>query len=135
MKILKKLFVTMALMAIPATMSAQDENFYIFLCIGQSNMVGQGEISDADRQVSDRFLSLSAVDGKDRKRGQWRKAVPPLCRQDTKLSLVDYFGRTMLDNLPAKARVGVIHIAVDGCGIDLFDKDNYRQYIAGVTED
>ena len=87
MKILKKLFVTMALMAIPATMSAQDENFYIFLCIGQSNMVGQGEISDADRQVSDRFLSLSAVDGKDRKRGQWRKAVPPLCRQDTKLSL------------------------------------------------
>lgn len=135
MKILKKLFVTMALMAIPATMSAQDENFYIFLCIGQSNMVGQGEISDADRQVSDRFLSLSAVDGKDRKRGQWRKAVPPLCRQDTKLSLVDYFGRTLLDNLPAKARVGVIHIAVDGCGIDLFDKDAYRNYIAGVTED
>ncbi len=135
MKILKKLLVMMGLAALPATMSAQDENFYIFLCIGQSNMVGQGEISDADLQVSDRFLSLSAVNGKDRKRGQWRKAVPPLCREDTKLSLVDYFGRTMLDNLPKNARVGVIHIAVDGCGIDLFDKDAYRSYIAGVTED
>lgn len=136
MKILKKLFAATMMMACPVSMAAQDENFYIFLCIGQSNMVGQGEITKADKQdVSDRFLSLSAVNGKDRKLGQWRKAVPPLCREDTKYSLVDYFGRTMLENLPEKARVGVIHIAVDGCGIDLFDKDLCRQYVANVTQD
>lgn len=136
MKLLKKIFVFIMMMTTSMNLAAQDENFYIFLCIGQSNMVGQGEITKADQQgISDRFLSLSAVKGKDRKVGQWRKAVPPLCRQDTKLSLVDFFGRTLLDNLPEKARVGVIHIAVDGCGIDLFDKDNYRQYVANVKED
>ena len=124
------------MMTTSMNLAAQDENFYIFLCIGQSNMVGQGEITKADKQnISDRFLSLSAVNGKDRKLGQWRKAVPPLCRQDTKLSLVDFFGRTLLENLPEKARVGVIHIAVDGCGIDLFDKNNCRQYVANVKED
>ena len=38
----------------------QDQNFYIYLCIGQSNMVGQGEISEQDLNVSDRFLNMSA---------------------------------------------------------------------------
>lgn len=134
MKKLKKLFVLVAVALFPLTMSAQDENFYIFLCIGQSNMAGKGEIEAIDRAVPDNFLSLSAVNGKGRKLGQWRKAVPPNSRDDAGLSVVDYFGRTMIDNLPEGARVGIIQVAVDGAGIDLFDKTNYRRYISTVTE-
>ena len=43
--------------------AAQDDYFYIFLCIGQSNMVGQGQITDADKIEDKGFLSLSAIDG------------------------------------------------------------------------
>ena len=113
----------------PASMTAQDDFFYIFLCFGQSNMVGQGEITEADKVVDESFLSLSAVDGPDgRKVGQWRPAVPPLCRANTGLSLVDFFGRTLRKNYPDKVRIGVVYVAVDGCAIDLFDKDAYKNY-------
>ncbi len=35
------------------------------------------------------------------------------------LTLVDYFGKTMIANLPAEYRVGVIKVAVPGAKIDL----------------
>lgn len=131
MKIIVRQTMLMMLLALlPASMMAQDEFFYIFLCFGQSNMVGQGQITDADRIVDDdAFLSLSAVDGADGRRvGEWRKAVPPLCRDNTGLSLVDFFGRTLRKNLPGNVRIGLVYVAVDGCAIDLFDKDGYKAY-------
>ena len=121
---------------LPEGMMAQDDFFYIFLCFGQSNMVGQGEITEADKVVDESFLSLSAVDGPDGRRvGQWRPAVPPLCRANTGLSLVDFFGRTLRKNFPDKVRIGVVYVAVDGCAIDLFDKDAYKQYVESVKAD
>ena len=97
---------------LPEGMMAQDDFFYIFLCFGQSNMVGQGEITEADKVVDESFLSLSAVDGPDGRRvGQWRTAVPPLCRANTGLSLVDFFGRTLRKNFPDKVRIGVVYVA------------------------
>lgn len=113
----------------------QDQNFYIYLCIGQSNMVGQGEISEQDLNVSDRFLNMSAAQCGERKIGEWQKAVPPLCRCDTKLSPADYFGRTMLDSLPSNYRVGIVHVAIDGCALQLFDKDKYQDIVATMNED
>ena len=132
---MEKKWIMMAMM--PVAVSAQDPFFYIFLCIGQSNMVGQGEISDADRVVEDEgFLSLSAVDGPDgRKVGQWRKAVPPLCRANTGMSLVDFFGQALRKNLRKDVRIGVIHVAVDGCAIDLFDKDACEAYVKSQKAD
>ena len=77
---------------LPLVASAQDPFFYIYLCIGQSNMVGQGTISPEDCNIEEGVLSMSAVDGPDGRRvGEWRKAVPPLCRANTGLSPVDYF--------------------------------------------
>ena len=116
-------------------MSAQDDFFYIFLCFGQSNMVGQGKITEADKVEDKGFLSLSAVDGPDRKIGEWRTAVPPLCRSNTGLSLVDFFGRTLRTNYPDKVRIGVVYVAVDGCAIDLFDKDAYKSYTDTIKAD
>ena len=131
----RNLLVTLALavLGLMTAVSARaevDQNFYIYLCIGQSNMEGQGTIEAQDLTgIDDRFLMMSAINCGDRQVGQWRKAVPPLCRCYTKLCPADYFGRTMVAALPAETRVGVINVAVAGCKIDLFDKDSYKTYI------
>jgi hypothetical protein len=42
---------------------------------------------------------------------------------------VDWFGRTMVANLPAKNRVGVINVSVAGAKIELWGKDSYKAYL------
>ena len=44
---------------------AQDQNFWIFLCFGQSNMAGMAPIEEQDLTVSDRYLSMATTDGGD----------------------------------------------------------------------
>lgn len=129
---MKKLIV-MVLSLLPLiSVNAQDENFWIFLCFGQSNMAGSAPIEKQDSIVPDRFMSLSAVDGTDgRKMGEWRKALPPICRQDTKFGPLDYFGREMLKKAKTGTRIGVVSVAVEGCPIDFFDKDACAAAIAG----
>lgn len=112
--------------------SAQDKKFYIFLCFGQSNMEGNARIQPQDTlNVDPRFQVLQAVDCPDlgRTKGNWYTAVPPLSRCKTGLTPGDYFGRTLVENLPADVRVGIINVAVGGCKIELFDKDNYQSYV------
>ena len=53
--------------------SAQDKNFYIFLCLGQSNMEGNAKIEPQDTvNVDSRFQVMEAVDcpNLNRKMGQ-----------------------------------------------------------------
>ncbi|MFZ0454183.1 MAG: sialate O-acetylesterase [Ignavibacteriaceae bacterium] len=110
---------------------SQDKNFYIFLCFGQSNMEGFPGIEEQDKiNVDDRFQVMAAVDfpALGREKGHWYTAVPPLCRPGTGLSPADYFGRTLVANLPKNIKVGVINVAVAGCKIELFEKDNYQSY-------
>lgn len=115
------------------TAMAQDPNFYIYLCFGQSNMEGNAKFEPQDTvNINSRFKMMSAVDcpALNRKQGEWYTAVPPLSRCDTGLTPADYFGRTMVENLPENVTVGVINVAVGGCKIELFDKDGLEQYIA-----
>ena len=108
-----------------------DPNFYIFLCFGQSNMEGFPGVEEQDKgPVDKRFQVLAAVDfpRMDRKKGNWYEAVPPLCRDNTGLCPADYFGRTMVENLPENIRVGVVNVSVAGCKIELFEKDTYQTY-------
>jgi hypothetical protein len=109
-----------------------DPNFYIFLCFGQSNMEGAGRIEEQDHVVDPRFQVLADFDVPSRswKKGQWYTAVPPLTRRTRGISLVDSFGRTMVANLPKHIRVGVVKVGVSGTKIELWDKDNYREYLA-----
>lgn len=110
---------------------SQNTNFWIFLCFGQSNMEGFPGVQDADKgPVDERFRMLAAVDfpKQDRKMGQWYSAEPPLCRPSTGLCPADYFGRTLVSNLPPSIKVGVVNVAVAGCSIDLFRKDNFKDY-------
>jgi hypothetical protein len=109
---------------------SQDPNFQIYLCIGQSNMEGAARAELQDSTVNPRFQVMEAVncDNLGRKMGIWYPAVPPLCRCKTNLGPTDYFGRTMVANLPEKVKVGVIVVAIGGCKIELFDKENYQSY-------
>ncbi len=131
MKMKQALFVLAVLLSLNTAAFSQDPNFYIFLCLGQSNMEGFPGVEPQDKTTVDkRFQVLAAVDFPDlgRTKGNWYPAVPPLCRAHTGLCPADYFGRTMVANLPEKIRVGVINVSVAGCKIELFDKDNYQTY-------
>jgi len=110
-----------------------DPNFHIYLCFGQSNMEGNAKIEAQDRKgINPRFRMMAAVnmDNTGRKMGQWYAAVPPLCRAWTGLTPADYFGRTLVEQLPDSIKVGVINVAVGGCSIDLFDEDKKDALIA-----
>jgi len=132
MKPYLKLLAISGLLLWSSSTFSQDKNFYIFLCFGQSNMEGAARAEAQDSVVDARLQVLEAVDcpNQGRSMGKWYTAVPPLCRCRTGLSPADYFGRTMVANLPSKAKVGIINVSVAGCKIELFDKDNYQSYAA-----
>ncbi len=131
----KFIYIFVALLATFVSANADpDPNFHIYLCLGQSNMEGQGAIESQDLRVDPRFQVLSAVDCPDlgRVKGKWYTATPPLCRNFTRLGPVDYFGRRMVSSLPYNIRVGVIVVAIGGCDIALFEKENYKKYTAAA---
>ncbi|NOW96400.1 sialate O-acetylesterase [Mucilaginibacter sp. SG564] len=111
---------------------AQDKNFYLFICFGQSNMEGNAKIQPQDTTVHPRFQVLETVDcpALKRTKGNWYPAVPPLARCNTGLTPADYFGRTLVASLPSNIKIGIINVSVAGCKIELFDKDNYASYAA-----
>ena len=117
--------------------AAPDPNFHIYLCFGQSNMEGGGRIEERDRTVDKRFQVLADFDvpARERKMGQWYDAIPPLTRRTRGISLVDYFGRTMVANLPEKIRVGVVKLSVSGTRIEVWDKDAFRAYLDSLPPD
>ena len=106
---------------------------FIFLCFGQSNMEGFPGIEAQDQgPVDDRFQMLAAVDfpKQGRTKGHWYPGVPPLCRPPAGLCPADYFGRTLVSNLPPNITVGVINVSIGGCKIELFEKDSFQSYVA-----
>src|SRR5688572_15111498 len=115
---------------------SQDSNFYIFLCLGQSNMEGHARFEPQDTIVDSRFRVMGTVNCPDlgRKKGEWYTAKPPLSRCRTGLTPADYFGRTLIAKLPNSIRIGVINVSVGGCKIELFDKDNYTAYVATAPD-
>lgn len=114
-----------------------DPNFHIYLCFGQSNMEGNAAIESQDRSFVDpRFRMMAAVNMSSlgRTKGKWYTAYPPLCREYTGLTPADYFGRTMVEQLPESISVGIINVAVGGCAIELFDEEKCASQIAGSEQ-
>lgn len=131
-----KIVVFLGSLLLTQSLNAQNQNFHIYLCFGQSNMEGQGIIEEQDKIVDDRFVTMQALDCPNLKRskGEWYTAVPPLSQCWSGLSPSYYFGRTMVANLPDSIKVGVINVAVGGADIRLFDKDIYQAYDSTYTE-
>jgi hypothetical protein len=109
-----------------------DPNFFIYLCFGQSNMEAGARPEDQDKgELNKRFQMLAAVDNPRLKRtmGNWYVATPPINRPENNMGPVDWFGRTMVANLPEKNRVGVINVSVAGAKIELWGKETYKTYL------
>ena len=134
---MRKFFTAILAFTAVISASAQDPNFHIYLCFGQSNMEGNARYEDKDMEdVNPRFVSMAAMDDTKLgwKKGEWHTAIPPLCRPYTGLTPADYFGRKMVERLPENVKVGVINVAVGGCDIALFDKVNYGAYLEKQPE-
>ncbi|MFA6403596.1 MAG: sialate O-acetylesterase [Salinivirgaceae bacterium] len=132
-----RMFLLIGLFLLTTKTFSQDPNFHIYICFGQSNMEGQGTIEAQDKIVDSRFKVLQSLDCSNlsRNKDTWYTAVPPLCHCNTGLSPADYFGRTMVANLPDSITIGVINVAVGGCDIRLFDKDLYQDYDSTFNEE
>jgi hypothetical protein len=115
-----------------------DPNFHIYLVFGQSNMVGgeKPEPQDLTPPVDPRFQMMAAVDMPklNRTKGNWYVATPPLNRGEDNMGPLDFFGRTMVANMPQKYRVGVINVSVAGAKIELWEKDTYQTYLSGAEQ-
>jgi hypothetical protein len=132
MKVKLRFIVTGIFLFIASDCFSQDKDFYIFLCFGQSNMEGNAKIEPQDTIVDKRFQVFETVDCPNlgRTKGNWYPAVPPLARCNTGLTPADYFGRTLIGNLPGKIKIGILNVSVAGCRIELFEKDSYQSYAA-----
>ena len=109
-----------------------DPNFYVYLCFGQSNMEGNAVPEAIDKEnVDPRFKMMACVDFNNPKRtmGEWYTATPPIVREGTGLGMADYFGRTMVKNLPEDVTVGVVDVAIGGTKIEGFISELVEDYI------
>ena len=119
----------MALSSFLGVKGEVDPNFYIYICFGQSNMEGNAQWEAQDvGNVDPRFQMLATCNFTSPKRtlGEWYTAECPIVSPVGKLGPSDYFGRTMVKELPDK-KVGVIAVAMGGSPIEMFDKDLYEQ--------
>ena len=131
-----KLFFLTAIMLLCTVLGAKaevDPNFYVYICFGQSNMEGNAQWETQDEgNVDERFQMLATCDfdntNPKRKMGNWYTAECPIVSPQGKLGPTDYFGRTMVKELPDK-KIGVIAVAMGGSPIEMFDKDLYAEKI------
>ena len=114
-----------------------EPKFYVYLCFGQSNMEGNATPEAQDKDYVDpRFQTLACVNftSPSRKMGEWYTAYPPLVRQGTGLGMADYFGRTMVANLPENVKVGVVDVALGGTKIEGFISEEVPGYIKNEAD-
>jgi len=123
-------FLATTFLVISQTFASPDPNFHIYLAFGGSNMEGHSNIDQIFKTVNSRFQMLATVDEcKGRKLGEWNDAIPPLSNCNMgKLGLADFFGRNIIRELPKEVKVGVVVVAINDCDIQLFEKENYKNY-------
>ena len=136
---MRRILLSIAILAtaLQGAFAEVDPNFYIYICFGQSNMEGNAAPEDQDKVgVDPRFQMMACVDFQNpvREKGNWYTAIPPLVRQGTGLGMADYFGRTMVENLPENCRVGVIDVAIGGTSIDGFFTEKVGDYLKGQAD-
>ena len=139
MRKLPVILATLMLVSACAGNRSDTPKMHVFICFGQSNMEGQGDIAAQDTAgIPDNFLLLPAVDftqSAQRTKGEWCQAVPPLCRDWTRIGPTDYFGRTVAAALPEGESVGVIVVAVGGSKIEAFMNEEVDEYLKTIPSD
>lgn len=101
--------------ATPLTGCNDDNNepvMHFYLCFGQSNKSGQGEITGADKTVSNRFKVLRAANHSGQTVGEIYPALAPLAHSGSKMSLTDFFGRRMVELTLENVTIVVVSVAI-----------------------
>ena len=126
------IYIILLLLVCTTKIFAQDKDFHIYLCFGQSNMEGHGKFEAQDTVINNNVRLLQSVDCPDlnRKKGEWYIAQAPLTRCHTGLTPADYFAKTLAENIASNVQIGIINVSVGGCHIQLFDKDSTENYVA-----
>ena len=117
------LYLLLLFVSVSEVKAEVDPNFYIFLCFGQSNMEGAAMPEPVDEEYVDERFQMLACDNfasLGREMGKWYTAYPPIVREGKGIGMADYFGRTMVANLPDNIKVGVVDVAVGGVSILAF---------------
>ena len=104
---IKKILMSLAVLG--AASFAQDPNLHIYLAYGQSNMSGQATVTDKDRVQDPRFLVLRAANHSNQKVGEFYPAAPPMGHSQSKVGIVDIFGRKMVKELPDSIKIAGMH--------------------------
>ena len=107
------------------TGSSADPVFHIFMLMGQSNMAGVAKREASDANTDER---LKVLGGCNQPAGQWNVAKPPLndCPGEKGWNLSDtvdpgtWFGKTLLEKLPAGDSIGLVGTAESGESINTF---------------
>ncbi len=111
-------------------LSDNDPNLHIYLAFGQSNMEGSAPVENSDFATNDRLLTLQSLDCTNlgREKNKWYVMAPPASQCFSQLSLVNTFGKEMVNTQPSNVKIGIINVAVGGSDIRLFDKDKFEDY-------
>ena len=108
----------------------QDPNFHIYLAFGQSNMSGQADPTAEDKTPDPRFFVLRAAKHSGQTVGQFYPGIPPMGHSQSKMGIANFFGRKMVQELPASIKIGIANVAIGGQSISLFDKTTSASYIS-----
>ena len=123
---------------------------HLYIAFGQSNMQGPGSIREKDTQgVSLRWRTLNVVQGvyaeEERAKGEWYRAMPPLIIPDvnlphwdgqtftTGLGPSDYFGRTLVKNIPEHITIGIVAVAHGALPLVAFHKTQAAGFFHPTT--
>tara|TARA_R110002049_G_scaffold2750_4_gene21915 strand:+ start:61455 stop:62291 length:837 start_codon:yes stop_codon:yes gene_type:complete len=96
--------------------------FHLFLLVGQSNMAGRGEVTDADRVPRPRVLMLN-------QQQQWVPAIDPLHFDKPKMAGVG-LGRSFADEIAKTypdVTIGLIPCAVGGSSITCWQPGGFHE--------
>jgi hypothetical protein len=105
--------------------------FHCFLLLGQSNMAGYPKAQASDKVEDPRVLVLGYDNNPalGRVTDQWDVACPPL--HETYQGAIgpgDWFGKTMIQKVPAGDTIGLIPCAISGERIETFMKVGGSKY-------
>jgi enterochelin esterase-like enzyme len=113
------------------TPTSKTGKFHCFLLLGQSNMAGYALAQDSDRAEDPRVLVLGYDNNAalGRVTNKWDVASPPL--HASWLNAIgpgDWFGKTMIQKVPAGDTIGLIPCAISGERIETFMKSGGTKY-------
>ena len=101
----------------------EDQNIWIFLMAGQSNMAGRGEIEPQDRVSNERIIAINS-------RNQWVEAKEPLHFYEPSAAGLDCgmsFAQELLAKVPDSVTIALVPSAVGGSSVfQWVDNEEHR---------